>query len=379
MRCEARPYEGSEPYIFVSYAHSSASLVYPMIEQLVSDGYRVWYDEGLHPGDDWLDVIAEHLDRSAVCLAAVTPAFCASHNCRSEVTLALDLGKAVISVIMEDLELPLGSRLLLGPSHMLRRLDYGGKEGFFRKLYATPVLAPCRGPRVSFPEQPPEDLTLLLKKPEGMTVRITSNSTTAVLADPVSCRIYSVPGLLTTVSPEEDSDLCLSQCSLRMRIVRWHRAYYLQDMGTPGGLQLDGKRLEPEERRRLGVCARIGGEKQLLFFAGSEARTLRRRRRLHLLFLEGSDIWVPLCYWQDLFLGRGMDLGGTVLTDSAVSHTHARIRLLGEEATVMDLGSANGTLLDGAAISVGVDVPLADGALLRLGDTTFRYKICTLE
>ncbi len=43
-------YEGSEPYIFVSYSHEDAAAVYPEIEWLRQQGVNIWYDEGISPG-----------------------------------------------------------------------------------------------------------------------------------------------------------------------------------------------------------------------------------------------------------------------------------------------------------------------------------------
>ena len=68
-RCSVRPYEGADNYIFVSYCHRDKQEVYPIIERLARDGYRVWYDEGIDPGADWPEVIADHLSRCALCIA----------------------------------------------------------------------------------------------------------------------------------------------------------------------------------------------------------------------------------------------------------------------------------------------------------------------
>lgn len=38
-------YKGSEPYIFLSYAHKNADKVLPEIDRLRKLGYHVWYDE----------------------------------------------------------------------------------------------------------------------------------------------------------------------------------------------------------------------------------------------------------------------------------------------------------------------------------------------
>ena len=39
-------YEGTEPYIFVSYAHRDSERVFEVLGELQSRGYRFWYDDG---------------------------------------------------------------------------------------------------------------------------------------------------------------------------------------------------------------------------------------------------------------------------------------------------------------------------------------------
>jgi S-DNA-T family DNA segregation ATPase FtsK/SpoIIIE len=61
--------------------------------------------------------------------------------------------------------------------------------------------------------------------------------------------------------------------------------------------------------------------------------------------------------------------GGVRLDDPDVSRSHCRLRLSHDGATVADLGSTNGTVLDGEPVGPD-EVPLPVGALLRLGGST---------
>ena len=361
MHCSARPYEGNEPYIFVSYAHSSAATVYPLIERLVRDGYRVWYDEGLHPGDNWLRVIAQHLDRSAVVLAPITPAFCGSYNCYSEVNLALNLRKPVISVVMEDFQLPLESQLLLGPSHMLRRSDFPNGEAFLRKLYSAPVLSECKSHLGSHYPGPNDGTgtTVVVTTGTPDPYPVTAMSSSPALVDLNAWRLLTVGDVMAI----GDGMLVAGD-----KLVA----------GT--GMQLDGHPLRSGEQVRLGFRSLIQVGQQLYFYcSGSEAKQLRESRMLHLLFGEGSGDLLILSADRDQVLGRGCSLTVGILSDRAVSSTHARIRLKGPMASVMDLRSTNGTFLDGKRLPQGVDVTLPPGSRLRLGDTVFRYEICDLH
>ena len=38
-------YEGTEPFIFISYAHRDSEIVYEEITELHESGYKIWYDE----------------------------------------------------------------------------------------------------------------------------------------------------------------------------------------------------------------------------------------------------------------------------------------------------------------------------------------------
>jgi hypothetical protein len=65
-------YKGSDPYIFVSYAHRDAEIVYPELKTLQDHGYRVWYDEGIDPGNEWPREIASAIKQCACCKWALS-------------------------------------------------------------------------------------------------------------------------------------------------------------------------------------------------------------------------------------------------------------------------------------------------------------------
>ena len=61
-RNDLQPYQGDQQYIFISYAHKD-EVVLKIIEQMINDGYRVWFDNGIDPGTEWDDSIASHIER----------------------------------------------------------------------------------------------------------------------------------------------------------------------------------------------------------------------------------------------------------------------------------------------------------------------------
>ncbi|MEM6282480.1 MAG: FHA domain-containing protein, partial [Chloroflexota bacterium] len=59
---------------------------------------------------------------------------------------------------------------------------------------------------------------------------------------------------------------------------------------------------------------------------------------------------------------------------SGVSRIHARLSRTGKGITIEDLGSTNGTLLNGYRLQAFTRVPLQDGDALELGHLQFRLR-----
>jgi hypothetical protein len=71
-------------------------------------------------------------------------------------------------------------------------------------------------------------------------------------------------------------------------------------------------------------------------------------------------------------IGRG-DEATWVILDEDLSRTHAEIRRGWDGVSVVDLGSKNGTRLDGIKLG-GEPAPLSDGASLALGSVVLRFR-----
>lgn len=78
---------------------------------------------------------------------------------------------------------------------------------------------------------------------------------------------------------------------------------------------------------------------------------------------EQDPIAIDLDAYEQITVGRGPD-NDLVLDHASLSGSHAVIRNQGGFFTVTDLGSTNGTFLDGAQIS---EAPLVDGSRVLFG------------
>ena len=137
-------YEGKEPYIFVSYAHRDSAAVFRLVEQLNERGYRIWYDEGIEPGSEWPEYIANHLLGAEMVLSVLTPSAVNSVNCRREINFALSKNKPVLTIYMEDIELPVGLELQLSSQQSVLYYTYDSEERFLDKIETCQHLRPCK-------------------------------------------------------------------------------------------------------------------------------------------------------------------------------------------------------------------------------------------
>ena len=139
-----KPYEGSEPYIFLSSAHADAAAVMEIAARLQSAGCRIWYDGGIEVGSEWPEYIAAHLNGAAVMLAFLSNAYVRSDNCRKEMHFAQTRKIKTVNIFLEATALTPGMEMQIGPLFALMKYTMG-EDVFYEKLLSAPQLAPFLG------------------------------------------------------------------------------------------------------------------------------------------------------------------------------------------------------------------------------------------
>jgi class 3 adenylate cyclase len=77
---------------------------------------------------------------------------------------------------------------------------------------------------------------------------------------------------------------------------------------------------------------------------------------------------------RGMTVGRAQEQCDLVVAHATVSRRHARLSLTGEALQIEDLGSTNGTAVNGAALRSGAPVALQSGNKLRIGDVEFGIR-----
>ena len=140
-----KPYEGAEPYIFISYAHRDYERLVPILRELEKRGYRFWYDEGIDPGTEWPESIANHLENSSVCLSFISPYSAESKNCRREINFALSRNIALLTVFLEETELSSGLEMQISTYLSIMGYKYPDLPSLMERIVSVDVMEPCRG------------------------------------------------------------------------------------------------------------------------------------------------------------------------------------------------------------------------------------------
>ena len=136
-------YEGTENYIFISYAHKDSNKVIPILEKMSEQGFRVWYDYGIEYGSEWPEYIEEHLLGCSCVLVFMSPSCINSINCRNEINLALEEKKEMLIVYLEPTELRKGMRLQLNSVQAIRAEAFSDEDELIDELYNSKILSCC--------------------------------------------------------------------------------------------------------------------------------------------------------------------------------------------------------------------------------------------
>ncbi len=125
-------YVGEESYVFVCYSHQDRNAIFPELERLHAAGVNVWYDEGISPSSEWSEEIARAIDGCALFIYYLSEQSTQSRNCRNEVSYAVGRDKRLLSIYIEELDLPAGLNLSIGSSqgmfkYQMPESDYWSK------------------------------------------------------------------------------------------------------------------------------------------------------------------------------------------------------------------------------------------------------------
>lgn len=134
-----KPYLGTRPYLFISYAHLQSREVLDTIRVLHDRGYRLWYDEGIPAGSDWPANIARHMQDCHSVIFFLSRRAMESPDCYSEIRTAARLGKPILVVQLEDVPVKEEWLVLLEGKNRIPLMEGGAlrAEAILRSGFVT--------------------------------------------------------------------------------------------------------------------------------------------------------------------------------------------------------------------------------------------------
>lgn len=434
MKCNAVPYNGNEPFLFFSYCHQDSKLVYPVIEELTRRGFRIWYDDGISIGEEWPEVIAQKLTDCAVFFCAVSEAYCASHNCKNELTFRIEDKKPVVAALIQSFVLPLGVRLQLSSNQQMMLHDKPLVR-WADEIAECEKLQPCKGAPIHVPVSAQEDLKPA-EKPKMEPVQRYSERpkqenpkipVREIFIEPVQEKaelfipqeklnaeeMYAeatVTDVRPAIQSQKDADgelilvistqngsgeylpyNCVETCNvLKLRdilIQKKDSQFRIQKRTDKDAVVVDGISLNVGEDMPLnpGSCICVNDMSAIIAW-GESAQWLEQTKELHTLsFADSGEIKAILS--NGLALGRRHKWNSGAMKDMRIGREHGRLYLK-NGAMYFEDTSRNGSYVNEELLKkvspetgmpVGISRILSDGDSIRMGGEKFNYHVVSLQ
>jgi len=140
---------------FISYSRANKEFATKLTKGLRSAGYPVWFDQlDIPTGSRWDDEVEKALRECSIFMVILTPASIASENVKDEIGYAIDHGKRILPVLLEDCDVPLRLRRFQYVDFTTKSFDEGfeSAKGLLSDLIEeVSVPLPAKTPAVEVP------------------------------------------------------------------------------------------------------------------------------------------------------------------------------------------------------------------------------------
>jgi hypothetical protein len=152
--------------VFVSYSRNNREVVTQIIQDVQAVGIDAWHDQTLTGGQRWWDTILANIRESDIFVCALSPQYWESEACKSELAYAVQLGKAILPVLVAD---GVNLNLLTAPLNEIQVTDYRGCDkgaafALIKYIHTAPANPPLPSPLPAPPRVPVSYLSTLTER-----------------------------------------------------------------------------------------------------------------------------------------------------------------------------------------------------------------------
>jgi nitrite reductase (NADH) large subunit len=266
------------------------------------------------------------------------------------------------------------------------------RVGTTRISFAQPKPAPVPAPAPSAPAEPTSQIPPSPVGPavSGLFVRPESLEDTGILGTGISGalegagRRYELLGSQISLGRDPEADVSIEDpavSSTHAQITLHEGALYLRDLGSRNGTWVNAQQVTTPHLLREGDVVHVG-ETDLTFRSvggrvaeappaiASEPAPKALRLRAESGPLAGQTFALTP---PEVVIGRDADADISI-SEGTVSWRHAKLAPSGSGWSVTDLGSTNGTAVNGLRLEANREHPLEPGAEIRVGEVTMRFE-----
>ena len=105
------------------------------LTMLRNHGCRLWYDTaGIRGGQNWPDIIADKLEHCAQVLLFWSRSSSVSHEVANEINYAINVGKPVLPIMIDDAVMTGGMKLRIGSLQYIQRANFDYKKNLLHSI-----------------------------------------------------------------------------------------------------------------------------------------------------------------------------------------------------------------------------------------------------
>ena len=120
------PYDGRDPYIFISYAHADNEVVNGLMNTLSDEKFRLWFDAGLEVGNDFRDELVEKIKNCCAMIFFASERSFISKYCATEIINAVKYDIKIFPFFLStarDAAIPSQLEMVIGNLHHIYYYD----------------------------------------------------------------------------------------------------------------------------------------------------------------------------------------------------------------------------------------------------------------
>jgi hypothetical protein len=128
---------------FISYSRSNKEFALELALELRASGFDVWLDIlDIPTGSRWDDEVEQALEACEIFMVILTPASSKSDNVKDEIGYAIDTGKRILPILLENAKVPLRLRRFQYVDFTRKSYDEGveGAKQLLRRLIEEPTV-----------------------------------------------------------------------------------------------------------------------------------------------------------------------------------------------------------------------------------------------